>query len=248
MYFGLGPSYVLLFLVSVAISAMAQAFVTSTYRKYSAIRNTVGLTGLQIGEQIVRRTRIGDGQSLSVEGPPEGRSVQIEGIRFAAAQGQLSDSYDPRNHTVYLSQAVAHQPSVAAMAIVAHELGHAEQRETGSLLMSFRNILVPAIRFSPTVAYFCIILGVIFGVLQLYWLGILFYAAMVGFVILELPIEIDASRRATRLLRDAGLVHAEADAVGARRMLTAAAATYVAAAVVAILQLLYYLSLGRRRS
>jgi hypothetical protein len=134
------------------------------------------------------------------------------------------------------------------MAIVAHELGHAEQKERSSVLMALRNTLVPAIRFSPMIAYVCIMLGLIFSMTQLYWLGILFYAAMVGFIILDLPIEIDASRRARRLLREAGLLRTEDDDQGTRRMLTAAASTYVAAAVTAILQLLYYISIGRRRA
>jgi Zn-dependent membrane protease YugP len=247
MFFYLDPLYLLVFIVTLAISLAAQFFVTSTYRKYSRIRNSTGLTGLQVGEQIVRRTRLGDQRDLAIQAPPTTQSLQVEGIRFAAAPGRLTDHYDPRQHTVFLSQDVASQPSVAAMAIVAHELGHAEQRETGSLLMSVRNVLVPAIRFSPTVAYVCIMLGLIFNLLQLFWLGVLFYAAMVVFVVLDLPVEIDASRRAMLLLNDAGLVYAEADAGGVRRVLTAAASTYVAAAVVAILQLLYYISIGRRR-
>lgn len=241
------PPYLLLFFVTLAISMVAQSLVTGTYRKYSRIRNTTGLTGLQVGEQIIRRTRLGDRQDLALQGVPEGGGVQVEGIRFAAARGTLTDHYDPRSHTVYLSAGVADQPSVAAMAIVAHELGHAEQRERNSILMSFRNLLVPAIQFSPTLAMICIFAGLFFSVMQLFWLGILFYAAMVAFIILDLPIEFDASRRAMRLLTEAGLVHAEQDASGTRRVLTAAAATYVAAAVTAVLQLLYFISLGRRR-
>jgi hypothetical protein len=114
--------------------------------------------------------------------------------------------------------------------------------------MGLRNLLVPAIRFSPQLAYICIFIGLIFNFTQLYWLGILFYAAMVGFIVLDLPIEIDASRRATRLLTEAGLLRSEDDTQGTRRMLTAAASTYLAAAVTAILQLLYYVSIGRRRA
>ena len=174
--------------------------------------------------------------------------MQVQAIRFAATPGQLTDHYDPRDHTVYLSQDVGTQPTVAAMAIVAHELGHAEQKERASILMTLRNTLVPAIRFSPQLAYICIFIGLIFNFTQLYWLGILFYAAMVGFVILDLPIEIDASRRARRLLHEAGLLRTEDDDQGTRRMLSAAASTYMAAAVSAILQLLYYISIGRRRS
>jgi Zn-dependent membrane protease YugP len=248
VFFTLDPLYLLLFVVTLAISMAAQHYVTSTYRKYSQVRNTVGLTGLQVGEQIIRRTRLGDRMDLGVEAQPEGGSVQVEGIRFAAARAELGDHYDPRSHTVHLSQGVATQPSVAAMAIVAHELGHAEQLETGSVLMSLRNFLVPAIRFSPTIAIICIFIGVIFNAFQFFWLGILFYAAMVAFIIFDLPIEFDASRRAMRLLTEAGLVHAEQDRSGTRKVLTAAASTYVAAAVTAVLQLLYFISLGRRRS
>jgi Zn-dependent membrane protease YugP len=109
-------------------------------------------------------------------------------------------------------------------------------------------VLVPAIQFSPTIAYLCILIGLLFNFLQLYWLGILFYAAMVAFIVLDLPVEFDASRRAMRLMREANLLQTEDDESGTRRMLTAAASTYVAAAVVAVLQLLYYISLGRRRS
>lgn len=248
MFFYFDPLYLLLFVVTLAISMGAQSYVTSTYRKYSKVRNTTGLTGLQVGEQIIRRTRLGDRMDLGMEAQPEGRSLQIEGIRFAAARGELGDHYDPRGHTVHLSQGVAMEPSVAAMAIVAHELGHAEQRESNSALMSLRNILVPAIRFSPTIAFICIFIGLILNVLQFFWLGILFYAAMVAFIILDLPIEFDASRRAMRLLTEAGLVHAEQDRSGTQRVLMAAASTYVAAAVTAVLQLLYFISLGRRRS
>jgi Zn-dependent membrane protease YugP len=245
--FYLDPLYLMVFVVTLAVSGAARWFVSSTYRKYAQVRNTIGLTGLQVGEQIVRRTRLGDRQDVAFQEAPQGGSVMVEGIRFAGARGTLTDHYDPRSHTVYLSQDVATQSSVAAMAIVAHELGHAEQRENDSILMSFRNLLVPAIQFSPTIAYICIFLGLFLSLTQLFWLGILFYAAMVAFILLDLPIEIDASRRAMHLLTEAGLVHVEQDAAGVRRVLTAAASTYVAAAVGAVLQLLYFISLGRRR-
>jgi Zn-dependent membrane protease YugP len=237
----LDPLYLLLFLVTLGISGAAQI--------YAQVRNSLGMTGLQVGQAIVRRTTLGDQMGIDVETPASSPGMlRVEGISFAGAPGELTDHYDPRNHTVFLSQAVATQPSVAAMAIVAHELGHAEQKETGSILMTVRNVLVPAIQFSPTIAYLCILIGLLFNFLQLYWLGILFYAAMVAFIVLDLPVEFDASRRAMRLMREANLLQTEDDESGTRRMLTAAASTYVAAAVVAVLQLLYYISLGRRRS
>ena len=133
------------------------------------------------------------------------------------------------------------------MAIVAHELGHAQQHEQASVLMAMRSFLVPAVQFSPQIAYVMIFLGLILRVSGLIYLGALLYGVMVLFTLITLPVEIDASRRAFALLREANLVQVEEDAAGARQVLTAAALTYVAAAVTAVLTLLYYLSLGSRR-
>jgi hypothetical protein len=133
------------------------------------------------------------------------------------------------------------------MAIVAHELGHAQQHEQSSVLIAMRNILVPAIQFSPQVAYIMIFQGFLLRSSGLIYLGALVYGLMVLFTLITLPVEIDASRRALTLLREANLIHDEQDAGGARQVLTAAAMTYVAAAVTAVLTLLYYLSLANRR-
>jgi Zn-dependent membrane protease YugP len=246
--FYLDPFYLMIIIVTLVISFAAQSYVKSTYNRYGRVPNGSGLTGLEIGKALVERTALGDDYEPRITEGGRAPGVQVQAIRFAATPGQLTDHYDPRNHTVYLSEGVGNQPTVAAMAIVAHELGHAEQKERASVLMSLRNLLVPAIRFSPQLAYICIFIGLVFNFIQLFWLGILFYALMVGLILLDLPIEIDASRRATRLLNEAGLLRTEDDAQGTRRMLTAAASTYMAAAVTAILQLLYYISIGRRRS
>ena len=123
----LDPLYLLLFVITLGISLAAQAFVRSTYRKYERVRNSAGLTGLEVGEAIVRRTTLGDQTSVAVEQPGGQRVLRVEGISFAGARGELSVHYDPRSHTVFRSQEVATQPSVAAMAIVAHEIGLAEQ-------------------------------------------------------------------------------------------------------------------------
>jgi hypothetical protein len=137
---------------------------------------------------------------------------------------------------------------VAAMAIVAHELGHAQQHENNSFLITMRNFLVPAVSLSPRIAYFLIIIGLIFNLAGAFWLGVIFYGLMVLFSIVTLPVEFDASRRGRKLLREAGLMVSEQDETGSQRVLMAAASTYVAAAVSAVLQLLYYISIGRRRS
>jgi Zn-dependent membrane protease YugP len=174
-------------------------------------------------------------------------SYNASNIAFEQTQGQLSDHYDPRSHTVRMSQKVASQPSVASMAIVAHELGHAQQHENNSVLITMRNVLLPAVRFSPTIAFISIFLGLLFNIAGLFWLGVIFYALLVLFSILTLPVEIDASRRGLKLLDKAGLMVTEQDRQGSKGVLTAAAATYIAAAVTAILQLLYYISIARRR-
>jgi Zn-dependent membrane protease YugP len=249
MMFYFDPAYLLLMIVTLVISGAAQVYVTSAYKKWSGERNAIGMTGLQVGQAIVDRTPLGD----FVNAPKAIQSAgQVGGmggstIRFQRAAGQLSDHYDPRTHSVSLSDGVANTPSVAAMAIVAHELGHAQQHEHSSLLITLRNFLVPAIRFSPQIAYVMIFLGFILRSAELITLGALFYGVMVLFTLITLPVEIDASRRALALLRESNLIQDERDASGAKQVLTAAAMTYVAAAVTAVLTLLYYLSLANRR-
>jgi Zn-dependent membrane protease YugP len=175
-------------------------------------------------------------------------SVNTSEIEFQHVSGNLTDHYDPRTQTVRLSDGVAKRHSVAAMAIVAHELGHAQQHEENSALISMRNFLVPAVSVSPQIAYLLIIIGLIFNLAGAFWLGVIFYGLMVLFSIVTLPVEFDASRRGRNLLREAGLMQTDQDKAGSQRVLMAAASTYIAAAVTAVLQLLYYISIGRRRS
>jgi Zn-dependent membrane protease YugP len=170
------------------------------------------------------------------------RSIPLEG-----APGQLTDHFDPQTNVVRLSQGIGTVPSIASMAVVAHELGHVQQYQENSVLIAARQFLVPAVRFSPMVGYLMIILGLWLQFAQLFWLGILLFGLMVVFMILTLPVEIDASRRGLRLLEASGLMVTDEDHSGARQVLTAAALTYVAAAITAVLQLLYFISLGSRR-
>ncbi len=174
--------------------------------------------------------------------------VNTSQIEFQHVSGNLTDHYDPRSNTVRLSDTVANRNSVAALAIVAHELGHAQQHEHNSFLITMRNFLVPAVSLSPRIAYFLIFIGLIFNFAGAFWLGVVFYGLMVVFSIITLPVEFDASRRGRQLLREADLMVSPEDEAGSQRVLMAAASTYVAAADTAILQLLYYISIGRRRS
>ncbi len=235
--FYLDPLYLLIFGITMVISLGAQMYIKSAYGKWSKVANSHNLTGLQVGQELLRDTDLGATYQMS-----SGTGVQFQGIA-----GNLTDHYDPRTHTVGLSQGVATQPSVASMAIVAHELGHAQQYATKSPLIAARSFLLPAMRVSPMISYGLIMLGFVFNFLGAIYLGIFFFGITVLFSVITLPVEFDASRRAMKLLSEAGLMTSAQDEQGARTVLRAAAATYVAATVTAILQLLYYLSLANRR-
>lgn len=235
--FYLDPLYLLIFGVTMVISLAAQMYIKSAYGKWSKVRNSHNLTGLQIGQELLRDTGLGATYQMS-----SGTGVQFQGVA-----GNLTDHYDPRTHTVGLSQGVATQPSVASMAIVAHELGHAQQYATKSPLIAARSFLLPAVRVSPMISYGLIMIGIFFNVTNAIYLGVFFFGITVLFSVITLPVELDASRRAMVLLGEAGLLTNAEDEKGARTVLRAAAATYVAATITAILQLLYYLSLASRR-
>ena len=136
---------------------------------------------------------------------------------------------------------------VASMAIAAHELGHVQQYQTGSGLIKMRNLFLPALRFSPIVSYIAIFFGFYMNMVGLIWVGIIFFGIMVLFSILTLPVEFDASKRGIKLLDEAGLLANPQDEKGAKQMLRAAGMTYLAAAITSVLQLLYYISLAKRR-
>lgn len=227
------------------ISFAAQMMIRNAYGKWSQVRNGPGLTGAQVARVIIDRTSVGD---VSYAGAPlRNTGASMSSISMARVGGQLTDHYDPRTHTVRMSDSTANQPSVVAMAVVAHELGHAQQHEQGSLMIQLRNVLIPAMRISPMISYGLIMVGLLLNILGLFWLGILFFAVTVLFAILTLPVEFDASRRGLALLNEAGLLQTTEDTQGSRQVLTAAGLTYVAAAITAVLQLLYYISIANRR-
>jgi len=226
--FWFDPAYFLYVLIpTLLISGGVQLYLSSTYSHWRKVRNSAGATGEQVGQALFERT-------------------SLQPLPLRRAKGELTDNFDPRDNVVNLSPNVATQPSVASMAIVAHELGHVQQHQQRSALMGVRNFLVPALTVSPMISYGAIFLGLILQVTGLIWIGILFFALMVLFSIVTLPVEIDASRRGLRLLREAGLMQTAEDSSGARKVLTAAGLTYLAAAVTAVLQLLYFVLLAQR--
>jgi uncharacterized protein len=222
------PLYFIFLAPALILAFYAQMKVKSTYAKYTQVRNERGLTGLDAARIIM---------------PGEGLShVSIEGIR-----GQLTDHYDPRSKTLRLSEGVAKQPSVAALAIVAHELGHALQDNQGYAPLKLRGAIVPAVQVSSWVAPILFFIGLLLNITGLAWVGIILYAAGAVFALITLPVELNASRRALGLLQSYQLTDGN-ELRGAKSVLDAAALTYVAALAQTLLTLLYYVTLlGRRR-
>ncbi|MFM7426871.1 MAG: zinc metallopeptidase [Elainella sp.] len=223
------PTYFLLIaLPTLVLSGLVQAYLRSSFAKWSQVPNTEQMNGLQVAQTLFNRTSL---QPIPVE-------------RIA---GSLTDHFDPHANVVRLSQPIASQPSIAAMAVTAHELGHVQQYQTRSPLIVMRGMLLPALQFTPTISYLAFTMGFLFNAVGLMWIGVLFFSLMVFFSVLTLPIELDASRRALNLLKESGLLDTNEEAKGARQVLNAAALTYLAAAVTSVMQLLYYISLVRQR-
>ena len=227
--FYFNPTYILFVLPALLLAMYAQTKVKRAYSKYGGVRNERGLTG-QDAVGILTRLR-----HLRVE---------TEVIR-----GNLTDHYDPRSDTMRLSEGVASNPSIASLAIVAHELGHAEQDQSGYSLLQFRSSLVPVVRFGSSLGYVLFFLGLIIGISGMVWVGIAFFSAGAIFALVTLPVERDASRRALQMLREGNLV-AEREIGAAKEVLSAASLTYVAALAQALSQLLYFvfLAMGLSRS
>jgi Zn-dependent membrane protease YugP len=228
------PVYIIFFVAIIIVSGAAQLYIRSTYGRWSRVPNGAGLSGGQVAEYLRDHARFGN------------RSGREAITAIKVVPGDLSDHFDPRDRSLALSEVVAHQPSIASMAIAAHEVGHAQQLAEGSALMQIRSLLVPAVSFGPGLAYLFIIGGLIFQMTGLFIIGVALFGIAVLFSVLTLPVEIQASQKALAMLESTGVVTSAQDRNGARSMLTAAALTYLAAAIGAILTLLYYLTLARR--
>lgn len=227
--FFLDPLYLILALPGLLLGLWAQARVKGTFNKYSKVRTTRGATGAEIARYLL------DQQGL-------------QDVRIEESQGFLSDHYDPRTRVLRLSPDVYRQPSVAAAGVAAHEMGHAMQHAIGYTPLKIRSAIVPAVQFGSSLAPILFIVGFLLNFTSLAWLGVILFAAAVVFSLVTLPVEFDASKRAKTLLSGSGILSLQ-EAQGVGKVLNAAALTYVAAAVAAIGQLLYYVLLltgGRR--
>jgi Zn-dependent membrane protease YugP len=213
------------------LMGLASWYVKSAYNKWSRVPAQSRLTGAQAAQQLINAGNL--------------YGVQVQGIA-----GNLTDNYDPRNKTLFLSQGVANVSSVASVAIAAHELGHAMQDAEEYFPLRFRAALVPIVNIGSNLGWILIMIGLFLRFTQLAWLGVLVFAGGAVFALATLPVEFNASARAKQLLVQTGIIQTDEERRGVNAVLNAAALTYVAGLITAILQLLYYVSLvggGRRR-
>jgi Zn-dependent membrane protease YugP len=197
----------------------AQLKVKSTFKKYSEVRPRNGMSGAEAAAAVLR-------------------SSGLDGLSIKPIEGHLTDHYNPRDRTLNLSADVGQASSIAAMGVAAHEAGHAVQDANRYWPMRFRQTLVPAAQIGSSLWFFPVILGFIFASTGLITIGLVLFAAIVLFQLVTLPVEFDASRRALVALQSQGLL-ADDEVSGARKVLSAAALTYVAGFVASLGQLIY---------
>jgi uncharacterized protein len=230
--FFLSPTYLLFMAPAFLLMLLAQWYVNSAYRKWSQVQANSRLSGAEAAQRLIRNGGLYD--------------VRVEGVG-----GNLTDHYDPRNKVLRLSQGVYQGRSVAALAIAAHELGHAVQDHVDYFPLRLRSALVPAVNIGSTLGWLLIIVGMVIQWTDLAWLGVLVFSGGALFALATLPVELNASARAKQLLAESGIIMGEQERQGVNNVLNAAALTYVAGLVTAVLQLLYFASLvmgmGRRR-
>jgi hypothetical protein len=230
--FFFNPQYMLFMLPAMVLMMLVQAYVSSAYKKWSRVPARSRMSGAQVAQRLISAG---------------GLDVTIKGIG-----GSLTDHYDPRSRVLSLSRDVYEGQSVASIAVAAHELGHAMQDQEGYLPLRFRSALVPAVNIGSYLGWILIIIGMLLRLTNLAWAGVVVFSLGAVFALATIPVELNASARAKRLLVDSGLIVGEDEARGVNHVLNAAALTYVAALITAVLQLFYYVSLvlgmgGRRR-
>lgn len=224
------PTYIIL-LPAIILALYAQSRVQSTYRKFSGVSSRRGMTGAEAARMILNRNGLSD-------------------VRIEKVAGELSDHYDPRTNVVRLSAGVHDSTSIAAIGIAAHEVGHAVQHNRGYIPIKLRNAVVPVAQVASGLAFPLILLGLFISSFSaLIPIGILLYTAVVAFQVITLPVEFNASHRAIETVYELGCLDAD-ETKNAKKVLSAAALTYVAAAASAVLQLLRLMAIagsGRRR-
>lgn len=227
----LDPRYMIFMLPAFILMMITSAYVKSAYNKWSKVQASSRLTGAQAAQRLISAGGLYD--------------VRVEGIR-----GNLTDHYDPRQKVLRLSEGVYQSPSVAAVAIAAHELGHAMQDHEGYFPLRLRAALVPAVNIGSYLGWILIFIGLLLKMTDLAWLGLIVFSGGALFALATLPVELNASARAKQLLLNSGVIYSQEELSGVNHVLNAAALTYVAGLITAVMQLLYFASLvfgmGRR--
>jgi Zn-dependent membrane protease YugP len=228
----LDPTYMIFMLPALLLMVIAQGYVSGAYRKWSQVIARSRLTGAQVAQRLISASGLG---------------INVDGVR-----GKLTDNYDPRQKVLHLSEGVYNSPSVAALAITAHELGHAMQDRDGYFPLRLRAALVPAVNIGSYLGWILIFVGLLLRMTNLAWLGVLVFSGGALFALATLPVELNASSRAKELLTNTGMIVGDDERKGVNNVLNAAALTYVAGLFSAVMQLLYFVSLvggmgGRRR-
>jgi hypothetical protein len=228
------PRYLIFMAPAFILMMLVQYYVSSAYKRWSRVPSQLRLTGSQAAQKLISAGGL--------------FNVQVEPI-----PGNLTDHYDPRKKVLRLSQGVYQGSSVAALAVTAHELGHALQDREDYLPLKFRSALVPAVNIGSYLGWILLMIGFFLRFPEVAWLGVLVFSGGAIFALATLPVELNASARAKKLLVESGLIYSQEEVQGVNQVLNAAALTYVAALVTAILQLLYYATLvlgmgGRRRN
>ncbi len=224
-FYGFGPELLIL-LPAIVFAMYAQTKVKTTFNKYLKVRSNSGYTGAQVAQMILNNNNLND--------------VKIEHIK-----GNLTDHYDPRNKILRLSSNVYNGTSVASIGVAAHEVGHAIQHANGYFPLVLRNSIAPVASFGSRFVWILVIGGLLLGTQPLVQIGIYLYMAVVAFQIITLPVEFNASNRALAQLE--GGIISRNEIAPAKKVLNAAALTYVAATLVAIAQLIRLLLLSNRR-
>ena len=229
-YFYTDPLYLILLIPVLALTIYAQAKVSGNYNKYGKIRNSRGLTGAQAARAVLE-------------------SHGVYNVAIQRTSGRLTDHYDPRDNVIRLSEGVYDSASIASVGIAAHEAGHAVQYAVGYSPIKLRMAILPITQFGSQFGVIALILGIVLYWEPLFLVGILLFSFTTLFQLVTLPVEFNASRRAMETIRSGGLLN-DQEANGARKVLSAAALTYVAALLMSIVQLLRYVMLfsGRRRN
>lgn len=221
------PVYYLFALPGLALGIYAQIKLSSTYSHYIQVPVQNGMTGAQAAREILSRSG-------------------LPGMPVEEVQGHLTDHYDPTKKALFLSSENYHGRSIAAVGVAAHEAGHALQHRASYAMFNVRMMLVPATRIASGAVYGLFILGMILGIAQLATVAVGIFAVLALFQIVTLPVEFDASRRAKEQLFKLGLIR-EDEKKGVSKVLSAAAMTYVAGMVSAVLQLLYWVTIARNQ-